>query len=151
MVRSISVVIEFEDGPARNFNTLSEFNTYRFNCWNELTPLDRSAYVREWNSHVLAERRLEEAHRLAPHSLTGACLIFGSRLKAREKLEDPDARAVISCAQTEVKLEVIEESGYTCALIHSGEESWAAKCYLFSYPNSELLLPQFEILDTDSD
>jgi hypothetical protein len=152
MVRFASITIEFEDGTSHTVNSLSAFNDYRLTSWNELAPADRLAYIREWNSHSIAERGWEIRYRLPPHSLAGTCLIFGNRLRAQEKLREPEVRATLVNERTEVAVEIEEKTGNVSVLIRSGEITWADyKCFIFSYGASELLLPQFEAMSSDTD
>ncbi len=151
MVRFTHITIEFEDGPIHESRSLAEFNGYRFELWNSLAASDTQAYVREWNSHNIAEREWEVLYGLRNRSLEGSCLIFGDRITAGIKLRHPEARAALTHPHTEAKLEINETTGVAYAYISSGEASWALKFYGYSYPISDTLIPRFETMSSSSD
>jgi len=151
MVRFTSITIEFEDGTSHKSRSLAEFNAFRCSRWNELSLTDRSNYVREWNSHSIAEQEWEIRYRLPRYSLDGTCLLFGDRLTAGEKIRIHEARQVLAHPDTEARLELDEASGTVYVLVCSGQISWISKCFLHSYPLSETLIPQFEVMSSESE
>ena len=151
MVRFVNITIEFQDGSTHKSRSLAEFNAFRCSRWDELISPDRSNYIREFNSHSTAEREWENRYQLPVGSLRGVCLLFGDRITAGEKLALPEAREVLSHPGTEARIELDEPTGTAYVLICSGQVSWAPKCFLYSYPISETLIPQFEDMSSDSD
>lgn len=150
MVRFVDITIVFQNGTSYKGRSVDELIEYQNSCWVELSYLLQTQYLRKRASHHDAERNWEHRYLLPLGSLHGVCFLFGGVLATNAKIAIPEVREILLHAKTEIRVEVNEAARTVYVLICDGRASWLPGGFLFSYPISETLIPQFDETNSES-
>jgi hypothetical protein len=138
MLNLCSIVVNFNNKSEIHLD-YSSFKNSRFNHWKAHCNINQG--LRNFLQHAkqsAAEELLEARFALRPKALEGICLIFGTGVSAQKILENPALRQVITDPLTSVQITVSEIGVESSLCTHDGTR------YLFHYPASLTLLPQFQ-------